>query len=540
MEILSVKNLNFRYPSANENSLSDVSFNVNAGDFVLLFGETGCGKTTLLRMLKRELSPAGEKSGSILFNGTSIAELDPKISACDIGFVMQNPETQSVTDKVWHELAFGLESLGISQSAISRRISEMASYFGIGNWFNRNVSELSGGQKQLLNLASVMVTQPKLLLLDEPTSQLDPIAASEFISTLAKLNRELSLTVIISEHRLEDLFLVADKALMLENGKIAQFDTPRKVIEATDKSNKMSLAFPCSARIAKELASDTQPPISVKEGRAFIESTYKNAVTSIDAPTLPEGKEILKASDVFFRYGKNLPDVLSGVDISIKNSEIFCILGDNASGKTTALSVFSGLLKPYSGKVTVFGKKISSYKNGELYKNCLAMLPQDVKTVFTHDTIKEDLFEISDDISSLPIDVTPYLDKHPYDLSGGQQQLCALAKVLLLKPKLLLLDEPTKGIDASTKQSIISLLQKLKEDGLTTLIVTHDVEFAAACADRCALFFNGYITAVEDPKTFFSENNFYTTAASRMSRGYYERAVTEQDIITLCKANGKK
>ena len=540
MEILSVKNLNFRYPSSNENSLSDVSFNINAGDFVLLFGETGCGKTTLLRMLKRELSPAGEKSGSILFNGTSIAELDPKISACDIGFVMQNPETQSVTDKVWHELAFGLESLGISQSAISRRISEMASYFGIGNWFNRNVSELSGGQKQLLNLASVMVTQPKLLLLDEPTSQLDPIAASEFISTLAKLNRELSLTVIISEHRLEDLFLVADKALMLENGKIAQFDTPRKVIEATDKSNKMSLAFPCSARIAKELASDTQPPISVKEGRAFIESTYKNTVTSIDTPALPEGKEILKASDVFFRYGKNLPDVLSGVDISVKNSEIFCILGDNASGKTTALSVFSGLLKPYSGKVTVFGKKISSYKNGELYKNCLAMLPQDVKTVFTHDTIKEDFFEISDDISSLPIDVTPYLDKHPYDLSGGQQQLCALAKVLLLKPKLLLLDEPTKGIDASTKQSIISLLQKLKEDGLTTLIVTHDVEFAAACADRCALFFNGYITAVEDPKTFFSENNFYTTAASRMSRGYYERAVTEQDIITLCKANGKK
>ena len=241
---------------------------------MLLFGETGCGKTTLLRMLKRELSPAGEKSGSILFNGTSIAELDPKISACDIGFVMQNPETQSVTDKVWHELAFGLESLGISQSAISRRISEMASYFGIGNWFNRNVSELSGGQKQLLNLASVMVTQPKLLLLDEPTSQLDPIAASEFISTLAKLNRELSLTVIISEHRLEDLFLVADKALMLENGKIAQFDTPRKVIEATDKSNKMSLAFPCSARIAKELASDTQPPISVKEAicNVFISS----------------------------------------------------------------------------------------------------------------------------------------------------------------------------------------------------------------------------------------------------------------------------
>ena len=539
MEILNVKNLTFKYPECDREALSDVSFSVNAGDFIVLFGETGCGKTTLLRMLKRELSPAGEKSGSILYKGTELSDLDAKTAATEIGFVMQKPETQIVTDKVWHELAFGLESAGASKSAINRRISEMASYFGIGNWFLRDVSELSGGQKQLLNLASVMVTQPKLLLLDEPTSQLDPIAASEFISTLAKLNRELSLTIIISEHRLEDLFLAADKAIELKDGRLIAYGEPRSVAAGMDKSDSMEAAMPCAVRVCKALDADCEYPLTVKEGRAFIEK-YGNETKELPAPERTSGEEALRFSRVFFRYGREFPDVLCDLDLSVKEGEIYCLLGDNASGKTTALSVAAGLLKAYSGKVEVFGKKISAYKSGELYKNCVAMLPQDVQTVFLHETIRDDLAEISEDLSSLPFDVTPYLDKHPYDLSGGEQQLCALAKTLLLKPRLLLLDEPTKGVDAAAKRRVIEILRKLKSDGVTTLLVTHDVEFAASCADRCALFFNGSVAAVEDPETFFSENNFYTTAASRMSRGHYDRAVTADDVVKLCRINGRK
>ncbi|MBO4934399.1 MAG: ATP-binding cassette domain-containing protein [Clostridia bacterium] len=539
MEILNVENLTFKYPKCDREALSDVSFSVNAGDFIVLFGETGCGKTTLLRMLKRELSPAGEKSGSILYKGTELSGLDAKTAATEIGFVMQKPETQIVTDKVWHELAFGLESAGASKSAINRRISEMASYFGIGNWFLRDVSELSGGQKQLLNLASVMVTQPKLLLLDEPTSQLDPIAASEFISTLAKLNRELSLTIIISEHRLEDLFLAADKAIELKDGRLIAYGEPRSVAAGMDKSDSMEAAMPCAVRVCKALDADCEYPLTVKEGRAFIEK-YGNETKELPAPERTSGEEALRFSRVFFRYGRELPDVLCDLDLSVKEGEIYCLLGDNASGKTTALSVAAGLLKAYSGKVEVFGKKISAYKSGELYKNCVAMLPQDVQTVFLHETIRDDLAEISEELSSLPFDVTPYLDKHPYDLSGGEQQLCALAKTLLLKPRLLLLDEPTKGVDAAAKRRVIEILRKLKSDGVTTLLVTHDVEFAASCADRCALFFNGSVAAVEDPETFFSENNFYTTAASRMSRGHYDRAVTADDVVKLCRINGRK
>lgn len=539
MEILDVRNLTFRYPKSETDALTDVSFTVNAGDFVVLFGETGCGKTTLLRLLKRELSPAGEKSGSVLFRGTALDELDAKVSASEIGFVMQKPETQIVTDKVWHELAFGLESAGASKSAISRRISEMASYFGIGNWFLRDVSELSGGQKQLLNLASVMVTQPKLLLLDEPTSQLDPIAASDFIATLAKLNRELSLTIIVSEHRLEDLFLVADKALELKDGNLIAYGSPREVAAKMDKNDAMEAAMPCAVRVCKALGSDGEYPLTVKEGRSLVES-YANSTRELPRAERTAGDEALRLSRVFFRYGRELPDVLSDLDLTVREGEIFCVLGDNASGKTTALSVAAGLLKPYSGKVEIFGKKLSAYKSGELYKNCVAMLPQDVQTVFLRDTVKDDLSEISDDFSSLPFDVSPYLDKHPYDLSGGEQQLCALAKLLLLKPRLLLLDEPTKGIDAAAKRRIIGILRDLKANGVTTLLVTHDVEFAAACADRCALFFNGSVAAVEDPETFFSENNFYTTAASRMSREHYDRAITAEAVAELCKLNGRK
>ena len=306
-----------------------------------------------------------------------------------------------------------------------------------------------------------------------------------------------------------------------------------------DKNDLMEAAMPCAVRVCKALDADCEYPLTVKEGRAFIEN-YGNETKELPAPERTSSKEALRFSRVFFRYGRELPDVLCDLDLSVKEGEIFCLLGDNASGKTTALSVAAGLLKAYSGKVEVFGKKISAYKSGELYKNCVAMLPQDVQSVFLRETVREDLAEISEDLSSLPFDVTPYLDKHPYDLSGGEQQLCALAKMLLLKPRLLLLDEPTKGVDAAAKRRVIEILRKLKADGVTTLLVTHDVEFAASCADRCALFFNGAVAAVEDPETFFSENNFYTTAASRMSRGHYDRAVTADDVVKLCEINGRK
>lgn len=541
MDLLQIENLSFSYPNQKEYTLHNLTFTIKSGDFVVVCGETGCGKTTLLRLLKRELSPAGNRSGVILYNGIKQEKLDDRTSACEIGFVMQKPEHQIVTDKVWHELAFGLENMGLPTSVIRRRVSEMASYFGIEDWFLRDVIALSGGQKQLLNLAAVMVMQPKVLILDEPTSQLDPIAAVDFIATLQKLNRELSLTIILVEHRLEEVFPLCDQVLLLKSGEILHYDTPRKVAESLCKSEPMIFAMPCAVRIYNELVRNISCPMTVKEGRKYIEENFNNKIKVLPTKKYFHSKAVaLEMKDVWFRYEKELPDVLRGTNLTVYENEIFCILGGNGSGKTTALGVAAGILKAYTGKVSIFGKKITHFKNNELYKNNLALLPQDVQTVFLEKTVQEDLAEIDKDFSSIPFDLTKLLDKHPYDLSGGEQQLCALAKILLQKPRLLLLDEPTKGIDAHVKRNMIDILHNLKASGITVVIVTHDVEFAALCADRCALFFGGEIVSCDVPTQFFAENNFYTTSANRMTRNTYNNITTAEEAIAICRLNGVK
>lgn len=541
MEILKVENMSFTYPQCGDEALSDISFSAERGEFIVLCGATGSGKSTLLRMLKRELSPLGERKGEVYYKGRRLSELEDRESASAIGFVMQSPEQQIVTDKVWHELAFGLENLGIPKSDIARRVAEMASYFGIGPWYGRDTAELSGGQKQLLNLAAVLVMQPELLILDEPTAQLDPIAAADFIATLKRLNQDFGLTIIIAEHRLEDVIPTGDRLMVMEKGKLIADGRPEQVISGLRDRHDILCGMPAAARLSTELGAEGECPLTVRAGREFIEQGYRNEVRSLPAAKIQQqGETALEFRDVYFRYTRDSKDILRGLDLKVFCGEIFCILGGNGSGKTTSLKVAAGLIKAYSGSIIVFGKKLKEYKNRSLYRNCLAMLPQDVQTVFLKNTVREELEECGAKVSELPYDISHLLDKHPYDLSGGEQQLTALAKVLAAEPKLLLLDEPTKGLDASAKRNIISVLKQLKNDGMTIVTVTHDVEFAAMCADRCTMFFDGGIVSSGAPDEFFSENSFYTTAASRMTRGYYDKAVTVEAAAELCRRNGEK
>ena len=541
MEILAVSGLTFTYPQCSEPAIDNISFSFRRGEFAVLCGATGSGKSTLLRMLKRELTPLGDKKGSIFFDGSELSELSSIRSATAIGFVMQKPEQQTVTDKVWHELAFGLENIGTPPDEISRRIAEMASYFGIGSWFGTDVAELSGGQKQLLNLASILVMQPELLILDEPTAQLDPIAAADFIAALRRLCSDMSITILIAEHRLEDVVPLCDRLLVMDGGRLIADDPPSRVIaDLRDRSDIIS-GMPAASRLYAQLRGEGSCPLTVREGRSFIESSYGNSVSALPVGEYKcDGSTALEFSGVYFRYSREGKDILDGLSLKIYEREIFCLLGGNGSGKTTFLSAAAGLVKPYSGKIKVFGKKLKDYRNRSLYRECLAMLPQDVQTVFLRNTVREELEECHADISQLPYDVSPLLDKHPYDLSGGEQQLVALAKVLASKPKLLLLDEPTKGLDAGAKLRIMEILRSLKEQGVTVVIVTHDVEFAALCADRCAMFFGGRIVSSGTPNGFFSKNSFYTTAVSRMTRGYFTNAVTVADAVELCSLNGRK
>lgn len=541
MEILKIENLSFTYPLCDSPSVRDVCLTVNEGELVVLAGATGSGKSTLLRLLKPSLAPLGEQTGKIYLRGREQSDLSEREAAFFVGYVMQRPEQQLVTDKVWHELAFGLESMGLSQETISRRIAEMSCYFGIEELYEKNVDELSGGQKQLVNLAAVMVTNPNVLILDEPTSQLDPIAASDFLATLKKLNEELSLTIIIIEHRLEELIPICDRLVILDDGKVLENGAPRDVLPRLSNNKRLFSSLPSAARLYHALDATGDCPLTVREGRRFIENGYSNKIRSLRGePYMHRPSPALELSDVYFRYEKALPDVLCGTSLTVYENEIFCILGGNGSGKSTALNTAAALLSPYSGGVRVFGKKLKEYKNGSLYKECVALLPQDVQTVFLKNTVREELDDAGANSDTLPFDISPLYDKHPYDLSGGEQQLVALAKVLAQKPRLLLLDEPSKGLDADKKQEFCEILSRLKADGVTVVTVTHDAELAAACADRLALFFRGKIVSCGTPSEFFSDNSFYTTAASRMSRGYFDGAVTVETLAELCRQNGVK
>lgn len=546
MEILSIKDLTFSYPNKENFALQNVNLSINSGDFVVVCGQSGSGKTTLLRMLKKEIAPHGEKQGAVFYKGEDVEKLDDKISAQKIGFVFQKPDQQIVTDKVWHELAFGLESLGYDSDYIRLRVGEMANYFGITSLFRKKTTELSGGQKQLMNLASVMAMSPDVIILDEPTSQLDPITANDFITTLKKINDELGLTVIIIEHRLQEVFPIADKVAVMENGKVICYDTPRNVCEKLS-NHPMSQGFPSAVRIWQKSGSKGECPLTVKEGRNFINSKFSERKLPL-RNTIPNTEDIITLKDVFFRYEKGGNDILSGTNLSIKKGEHFCILGGNGSGKTTTLKILAGLLKPYRGKVIIDNNKMTKKTTADFNRLGVAMLPQNPESVFLKSRVIDDYTELckikgieksnyEDKINSVAekLGIKDLLENHPYDLSGGEIQKCALGKVLISEPKILLLDEPTKGVDAYSKLSLSKILQEIKSDGVTIITVTHDVEFASIVADRCGLFFDGEVLSSLVPQEFFSKNNFYTTASSRISRDKFANAVTVDDVVSLIK-----
>lgn len=546
MEILSIKDLTFSYPNKENFALQNVNLSINSGDFVVVCGQSGSGKTTLLRMLKKEIAPHGEKQGAVYYKGEDVEKLDDKISAQKIGFVFQKPDQQIVTDKVWHELAFGLESLGYDSDYVRLRVGEMANYFGITSLFRKKTTELSGGQKQLMNLASVMAMSPDVIILDEPTSQLDPITANDFITTLKKINDELGLTVIIIEHRLQEVFPIADKVAVMEDGKVICYDTPRNVCEKLS-NHPMSQAFPSAVRIWQKSGSKGECPLTVKEGRNFINLNFSERKLPL-RNTIPNTEDIITLKDVFFRYEKGGNDILSGTNLSIKKGEHFCILGGNGSGKTTTLKILAGLLKPYRGKVIIDNNKMTKKTTADFNRLGVAMLPQNPESVFLKSRVIDDYTELckikgieksdyEDKINSVAekLGIKDLLENHPYDLSGGEIQKCALGKVLISEPKILLLDEPTKGVDAYSKLSLSKILQEIKSDGVTIITVTHDVEFASIVADRCGLFFDGEVLSSLVPQEFFSKNNFYTTASSRISRDKFVNAVTVDDVVSLIK-----
>lgn len=578
MNQIEIRNLTFTYPTARNGkaALKNIDLEVKAGEYITICGKSGSGKTTLLKHLKSVLAPHGSLEGEILFEGRPISEADLREQSSKIGYVMQNPDNQIVTDKVWHELAFGLESLGMDQKTIRLRVAEMASYFGIQGWFHRDVSELSGGQKQLLNLASIMAMQPSVLILDEPTSQLDPIAATDFLNTVRKINQELGTTIIITEHRLEDIYYASDRVVVMDRGEIAVCGEPRKVGDYL-KSTKsdMFTAMPTPVQVyygvrgsgagaavngenrgadgklfsgncenASEEFSLNECPLTVREGRSWLSGYFAGQVlhhTAVekDAEAGDIGVPAVMIKEAWFRYEKNSHDVLKGTSLGIAEGSIHAIVGGNGTGKSTLLKCICNICRPYRGQILIKGKRVEKYSSSELFRNNLAMLPQDPQSLFVKKTVREDLAEMGAKIDEAVkmCEIEELLESHPYDLSGGEQQRVALAKVMLTDPKILLLDEPTKGIDNFFKLKFAEIIRKLSDSGVTVIMVSHDVEFCARYADYVSMFFDGGIVTTNTPNAFFARNSFYTTAANRMSRHLFENAITNEDVISLCRLN---
>lgn len=552
MGLFEIDNLTFAYNGAGQNAVSGVSLCVNKGDFVLVCGKSGCGKTTLLRLLKPALAPVGKRTGSVTFCGTDIAKLDDRTAASAIGFVMQNPDDQIVTDKVWHELAFGLESLGESSDVIRRRVAEICGFLGLTDIYGKRTCELSGGEKQLLNLASVLVTNPDVVLLDEPTAQLDPIAASSFLQALKKLNEELGLTVVLVEHRLEESFAMANKVVIMDEGKVVFASSPEDIGELYNNDKLVCDIFeglPAAVRLFKATNGVGKCPLTVRDGKRYVEANFGKNMNDRYAVQGCKGDVAIEVANGYFRYERDGADVLDNLSLQVYANEILCIFGANGAGKTTLLRILAGTKRLYKGKYRLWGKKIKEYGNN-LYRDNLTAMPQNPQNLFVKNTVRADLAELAALVGygkteqaqavadvMAQTGVTDLAERHPYDLSGGEKQKVALAKVLLTRPKIVLLDEPTKGLDAYSKRQFAEVMTKLKADGKTVVVVTHDVEFAAVVADRCAMFFDGKIVSVADKYAFFAENRYYTTAFARITRENFADAVTFERAVELCNAN---
>ncbi|WP_035291826.1 MULTISPECIES: ABC transporter ATP-binding protein [Clostridiaceae] len=563
METLKVNNLTFAYSGSNENALNDINFSVESGDFITICGRSGCGKSTLLRHLKPALTPAGTVKGNILYKGKNIKSIDLRSEASSIGYVLQNPDNQVVTDKVWHELAFGLESLGYDTNTIRSRVAEMASFFGIQTWFTKSVTELSGGQKQLLNLASIMVMQPDMLLLDEPTSQLDPIATVDFLNTIKRINIELGTTIIIVEHHLDDVLPLSDRVIVMDEGKIVADTVPNKIGSIIYGENEaMFNALPIPMRLAVTLGSNGNP-VTIKEGRKWLSSYLKDnnldkntcdvaatttKSTPIPIPEVSNVKSLINLKEVWFRYEKKGDDIIRDLSLQVNEGEIYSIVGGNGTGKTTTLRLVAGLCQPYRGTVKyneldVFKKRESILANSEI-----VLMPQNPQALFVKKTVELDLKEVlkGRGIKKAKINekfqeiidyfgIESLLKRHPYDLSGGEQQIVAMAKILMLSPKVLLLDEPTKALDSFFKYKLGEIIKKLRQDGVTIIIVSHDLDFCAKYSDRCSMLFNGNIVSTDIPKKFFRNNSFYTTSLNRLTRGILDDVSSYEEVISICQ-----
>ncbi|MGN0571826.1 MAG: ABC transporter ATP-binding protein [Candidatus Fimenecus sp.] len=525
MEVFAAKDLTFTYAGAQAPTLQNLSFSVPENAFLLLYGASGSGKTTLLRLLKSELAPKGERQGELLYREKPLSELPYEISAREIAYTAQNPDTQQVSDYVKNELAFLPENLGLPSAEIQLKIAETVGFFGIADLYNRKIQTLSGGEKQLVNLAAACVGSPRVLLLDEPFAMLDAVGAERLLRALVRLHNSLGVTILVTEHNIQPLLPYLTSVLALENGTCRTFSTVDAFLRASPHAAPSVFVPHCFGALDE----NESLPKTEAQARVCLQTAVPHLSSPVKTPVTVPAKPILELKNASFRYTREGRDVLSELSLSLCRGEVFTVIGANGAGKTTLLRLLSGEYKPYSGK-----RKLSADLK-------IAAVPQNPQACFAFETVAEvlnaasapptpkALFHLLNDApntapvplpsvtevcKALGIDDT--LTKNPFDLSAGQQQRVAFAAALLKKPDILLLDEPTKGLDFESKTALLPLLADWKKAGKAILLVTHDLDFAAACAERCAMLFDGRFVFSGESRAFFTHGDLYTSTVARM------------------------
>lgn len=562
VEILSlfeIKNLTYYYPDNNLPALRNIDFALEEGEFVLVVGGSGSGKSSLARVLAGLIPDfyGGCLSGKLYYKGQEVGKNERRGLCADIGMVFQDPEKQLVMTSVEAEIAFGLENLGLPQQEMFRRIAEVMSFLDLSQLRQEFTVNLSGGQKQKVALASVLAMQPRILILDEPTSQLDPISAEELLDLIERLNKELGYSVILIEQRLERCFHLADRLLVMDKGEIICAETVPEAARWQVAHNQPFL--PPVARFFA-LLDAAAIPLTVKEGRRELKKMLPSASIDFKPRTFERklrhsaGKKrktqlpaLIELKDIWFTYPKGR-EALRGIDLGINRGDFAVIMGRNASGKTTLLKLCAGLLKPDRGRLCIAGEDTRKFVLSDLARH-IGYLSQNPNDYLFQDTVEDELrftlqnFEIKDigkiDLTLNRLGLDKVRTTNPRDLSSGERQRVALAAVLVTEPEILLLDEPTRGIDIAVKKELGLFLQDLNRQGVTVVMVTHDVEFAAEYANRIVLMFDGKIAADGTKLEIMPNSLFYSPQMARLFKGLDDSVLTVKDALARINAGGE-
>ncbi|MGH4118698.1 ABC transporter ATP-binding protein [Clostridium sp.] len=539
MSYIEMKELTYYYPKESNPVLKNINLKVDRGEILFVVGESGSGKSTLAKCISGAVPNfyGGTIKGSVTIDGNEVTEMEHSTRANEITMVFQDPESQLIMNKVHREIAFGLENVGVESFEMKRRIFEAMQFSNILDLANRDINTLSGGQKQRVAITSAIVYLPNCIILDEPTSQLDPASAEDVIGLIKKINDELGITIIIIEQRIHKCFDIADKILILSKGEIAFSGSKQELYNETDKD--LQLFLPDYLKISKEL-NIANMPYSLREARRAIdEFTYEYKPSSLEE-SLPNKEELIKIQNLSCKYDDDL--VISDLNTSIKQGEFIGIMGANGGGKTTFLKSLMGLLK-YSGSVKVnFSgqyKEIKKLKIKDIAR-IIGYISQNPNDYISKETVYDELkftldnynikdYEVIEDTLKA-LDIYKLKNRNPRDLSGGEIQRVAIASILVLKPRILLLDEPTRGLDLKVKTMLGEILQELNKNGTTIILVTHDVEFASEFCNRFLLMFNGEIVGDGNRLEVLGTGIYYTTTINKIFRNSNSNIFTLKDF----------